>query len=68
VCVSRLARAKARRADVIEQILFCCSAKVRFSTKRTWRHEFLFVRFRGEPDMRCDMASTPPVAYDPKRT
>ena len=36
-------------------------------TKRTYRDDLLFVRFRGEADMRGDVGLSASVANDPNR-
>src|SRR5438128_2917285 len=38
------------------------------ATKRTYRHDLLFVRSRATADMHARVASTASVANDPKRT
>ncbi len=40
----------------------------KIGTKRTYQHDLLFVRFRGEADMDDRVASTASVVNDPKRT
>ena len=47
------------------RILLAAARKAVPETKRTYREDLLFVRFRGEADVRCRLALMARGAFDP---
>jgi hypothetical protein len=58
----------ARADDVTEYRFFDALRSVAIGTKRTYRNNLLFVRFRGEADMHRCHGRIASGAHDPKRT